>query len=131
MNRIFLLGGLLAAMTVVTAGVQGADDLPDIKTIMKTTHGKGGLKAKAEAANKKKDFETVATVAKEWEGCAAALAKNTPPKGEASSWKKLTDAYTTNIQKLSKAAADKDAKGVAASLKVVGSSCGACHKAHK
>jgi cytochrome c556 len=130
MNRFFLLAGLCAAVLMV-AGANGADEKPmSIKEIMKAAHGKGYV-AKMGAAVKGKDFDTATSVAKDWEKAAIDLGKNTPPKGEAESWKKLTDAYTKNIKAMAKAVGDKDAKGVAASLKTVGTSCGACHKAHK
>ena len=130
MNRLFLLAGLCVAMMLV-AGANGADEPMSIKEIMKITHGKGGYKGKVESAVKSKDFDTVSSVAKDWEKAASALASAKPTKGEAESWKKLTDSYTKTIQSMTKAAGGKDAKGVAASLKAVGGSCGGCHKSHK
>jgi cytochrome c556 len=130
MNRLFLLAGLCVA--VVLASGAKADDTPmSIKEIMKVTHGKGGYKGKVEAAVKSKDFDTISNVAKDWEKAAMALASAKPSKGEAESWKKLTDNYTKAIKTMTKAAGDKDVKGVNASLKSVGGSCGGCHKSHK
>jgi len=131
MNRFFLSAALVLAV-VLGSSIHGADDKPmTIKQIMKISHGKDGYRSKVDAAVKGKDFDTATSVAKDWEKAAIDLGKNTPPKGEAESWKKLTDAYTKNIQAMLKAASDKNAKGVQASLKTVGSSCGACHKSHR
>ncbi|MFQ3652493.1 MAG: cytochrome c [Gemmataceae bacterium] len=131
MNRLLLLAGLAVAVVLV-AGANGADEKPmSIKEVMKVAHSKDGYRAKVTAAVKDKNFDTISTVVKDWEKAAVDLSKNTPPKGEADSWKKLTEAYTKNIQAMAKAAGDKDVKGVQASLKTVGSSCGACHKSHR
>src|SRR5581483_6251475 len=54
-----------------------------------------------------------------------ALSQNTPPKGEAASWKEKTGALVA----AAKAAAAGDAKAGAA-LKSA-ANCAACHKAHK
>jgi hypothetical protein len=116
MNR-----GLLACVVAVFGIVlmldgvsQGGDkDKITIKTVMKKAHSKGGLLSKVIAgdasAEEKKELVTLYE----------ALAKNTPPKGDETSWKEKTAALV---------AAAKSAD--AAALKKA-SNCAACHSEHK
>ncbi|VTS04684.1 hypothetical protein [Tuwongella immobilis] len=119
----------LSARTELSAG-----DTPDIKTIMKKVNGKDGLKTSLTAATKgKPDWDAVAEQSKELVSLAEAMGKNTPPKGDAKSWEKLTKAYLKNATAVAAAAEKKDVKGFASATTKFfsGATCGGCHKSHK
>jgi len=131
MNRLFVLGGLLA-LAVAFTSVQAQDEKgKSIKEIMKEAHGGKGLKSIIQGSAKKKDWDTAGSAAKTWVGLANDLAKGTPPKGEAASWKELTTKYTETIKGVEEAVGKKDAKAVEAKIKEVNTSCMGCHKGHK
>jgi cytochrome c556 len=130
MNRLFLMGALVVAMAFT--GVRAEDEKgKSIKEIMKEAHGGKGLKAIIQGSAKKKDWDTASSAAKTWVGLANDLAKGTPPKGEAASWKELTGKYTATIKEVEEAVGKKDAKTVEGKIKEVNSSCMGCHKGHK
>jgi cytochrome c556 len=130
MNRLFLLGGLVLA--VAFTGVRAEDEkVKSIKQIMKEAHGGKGLISIIQGSAKKKDWETATSAAKTWVGLANDLAKGTPPKGEAASWKKLTGEYTAIIKGVEEAVGKKDADAVGAKITDVKNSCKACHPSHR
>ncbi len=59
------------------------------------------------------------------------LAKQSPRKGSASSWKKLVAEYAAMAQKLAAAASEKDLAATNDAVKALGRSCSGCHKPHK
>lgn len=138
MSGFSRLTGLAAALAMVLAGAFAAnafdDKVPTAKEVMgKLNKGPKALTPSIEKALNAgtPDWETVKKQADEFVVLAEALGKNTPKKGEAESWKSLTDAYLANAQALAKAVDAKDhgaAVEVHAKLK---SACMACHKAHK
>src|SRR3954470_6330458 len=105
MNRLYVLAGALA-VAVIVAGVRAEEDKkdkaekPTIKKIMKDAHGGSGLRALIIKSLKEDDFATAGKAAKTWVELADTLAKSKPPKGEAASWKKLTDSYTKTVKSL-------------------------------
>lgn len=134
MNRVYLLGGLLAVAVVLSA--QAADDkeekLPSIKKIMKDAHtADDSIRKKISEAIKGKDWDTASSTAKDWVKLAGLLPRIKPKKGDAESWKKHTDTYSKTINTLADAAEAKDAKKANGALGAIGSQCGSCHKAHK
>ncbi|MGL4552548.1 MAG: hypothetical protein ACRC33_15350, partial [Gemmataceae bacterium] len=135
MNRLFVLGGLLA-LAVAFSSVRAEDEKKETKTksiseIMKKAHVGKSLKGIIQGSSKKKDWKTATSAAETWVGLAADLEKGKPGKGEAESWKELTAKYTTIIKGVEEAVGKKDAAAVEASIKEVNASCGSCHKAHK
>lgn len=59
------------------------------------------------------------------------LAKQKPPKGNASSWKKQVSAYAENARKLADAASKKDLGATSSAVSTLARSCSGCHKPHK
>lgn len=134
MYRLFGLVGMLVVAVLVSgtsAIAEDKDKVPEISEIMKKAHGKGGLRAKVTGAVKKGDFETAAKEMEAWQKLASALGKNKCPKGDEKSWKKMTATYDKQIKTLAGFVKEKNAKGAATCLGVIGKSCGGCHKAHK
>ena len=110
------------------------DKTPTIKEVMKKLHGEGGLSGLIKVALNPKDkepkWDEINERAKEVTPLAKALAKNTPPKGDAESWETFTKKYAEAAEKLEKASADKDAKVAKEALSVV-TNCKGCHEAHR
>lgn len=119
---IALLSGSLLAICLVGIPATGADDddEPKFKTkdVMKKAF-KGPLLKKV-ASGKASDDEK-----KELHEMLVALSKNSPPKGEADTWKDLTGA----LVKAGKLAVDGDSDAAAALKKAA--NCKACHSKHK
>jgi hypothetical protein len=133
MNRLFVLGGLLA-LAVVFSSVQAQDKeekVPTIQQVMKTAHGKTAFQGQANAALKAKDFDKLSRIAKDWEKCAVALSKNKPRKGEQDSWDMLTAGYLKNIKALGEGVGKKDEEAITRALKFVNTTCTMCHLKHK
>tara|TARA_B100000029_G_scaffold345769_1_gene338133 strand:- start:111 stop:566 length:456 start_codon:yes stop_codon:yes gene_type:complete len=59
------------------------------------------------------------------------LAKQTPEKGEKSSWDEQVAIHRDQFKKLAAAAGKKDLAAATAELKTIKRSCGKCHKPHK
>ena len=62
---------------------------------------------------------------------AGLMKKSKPKKGDAASWKEQTEGYEAALKKLAAAAAAANAAGTAEEAKLVGRTCGGCHKPHK
>ena len=116
MVRTKALVMILAACGVLCLafGATAEDEKPKytIKQVMKTAM-KGGLLKKVASGKASEEEEKTLTE------MLVALSKQEPPKGEAESWKKKTEA-------LVKAAKDPSHDGLGKAA-----NCGACHKAHK
>jgi hypothetical protein len=125
------LGVMAVVLAYGSSAATGADDkLPDIPEIMKKGHAKtDGYIAKIRAAAKDEKWEDANKYAKSLELLGEALGKNKPPKGDAESWKKLTEKYVDNTKLVLKGTEDKDAKAVNKGLG--GINCMECHRAHK
>ncbi|MBP3954315.1 hypothetical protein J8F10_03265 [Gemmata sp. G18] len=120
---------VLLAYGSVTASPAADEKLPDISEIMKKGHNKTeGYVAKINAAVKDGKWEDAQKYAKTLAFFGENLGKNKPPKGDAASWKKLTDKYAESTKAALKATDDKDAKALKAALNI---NCKACHDAHK
>src|SRR6476620_7375585 len=91
-----LIGGCLVAVVLAGSTPATADDKsPTNEEIMKKLHGKNGSHKLIDKALKAgtPDWDTVAKHAKIYADLSALLEKNTPEKGDAGSWKKLSQAY--------------------------------------
>lgn len=114
-----LLAGL--GFSVYADDTEKKDESPKvtIKSVMKKANGKKGLVAKI-STGKATDAEK-----KEWVKLAEGLAAAKPPRGEADSWKKLTDEIVS--------AAKDSADGKKEAYPKVKTTwdCGGCHKNHK
>lgn len=122
MNKLGLALGIVAlgAAATFTVAIAQDKDKPKhtIKEVMKTCM-KGGLCKKVASGEASEEEK------KQLVEMFDALAKNTPPKGEAESWKEKT----TALLKAAKACAEGSAEGQDALKKAA--NCMECHKAHK
>jgi hypothetical protein len=125
---------LSLALVVVLAGTALAQEkLPTIKDIMSRLNKPGGLypAISKELKADDTDWDDVQESTKTFAKLAAALGKNTPPKGDPESWTKLTKEYADNARALDEAAAKKDRTAAnAARARLGGDACKSCHKAH-
>lgn len=119
-----LLCGAFLVVAAVVAGQVVAEDkkIKDIEDIMEAH--KGGPKS---FLNKVAGGEGTKADAEKLLGLYEDLAKNKPPKGEISDWKKRTTALITPTKKLVKDPKDEDA---GKALKKA-ANCMDCHDAHK
>jgi cytochrome c556 len=136
-----LLTALSVMMVVIGAGLVAGHvdaarepEVPPIKKIMSTLHkGKkaAGSVLKAELSAEKPDWAVIKKSAKLFGTYGPSLAKNDPPKGDKAAFEKLATAYGKSSEELAKAAEKEDLPEVKAAFGKIGSSCGACHKAHR
>jgi type I site-specific restriction-modification system R (restriction) subunit len=110
------------------------DKLPSIHDIMEKAHeGKQSLRQQIADQLKKPtpDWANVQKNAKEFVSLAEALAKHPSPKGDKSSWTKLTKEYAEQVKDLEKTAAKKDLKATNTANQKLGANCMGCHDAHR
>jgi cytochrome c556 len=129
----FLFGGSLVAVILATSAPASADDKnPTTEEIMKKLNGKNGShKLIGKALDAGPDWETITKHAKIYADLAALLEKNKPEKGDAASWKKLSEAYAKDAKTLSDAAAKKDTEKVKETFGKLKESCDTCHENHR
>ena len=130
---VALLGGCLVAVVLAGSPSVNADDKqPTNEEIMKKLHGKNGShKLINKALDAGPDWDTITKHAKIYADLAALLEKNKPEKGDAGSWKKLSEAYAKDAKALSDAAAKKDTNQVKEVFGKLKESCDACHENHR
>src|SRR5262249_19477838 len=111
---------VLALAFVVHVEMSAADDKPkyDVSEVMQMAHEGGLLKKVAEGKGNKKDKEDLLEMY-------VALSKNTPKKGDAKEWKKLTDPIVVSAKEVV-----KGEKGSEAKLKKA-VNCKGCHDKFK
>lgn len=129
----FLFGGSLVAVILATSTPASADDKnPTTEEIMKKLNGKNGShKLIGKALDAGPDWDTITKHAKIYADLAALLEKNKPEKGDAASWKKLSEAYAKDAKTLSDAAAKKDTEKVKETFGKLKESCDTCHENHR
>lgn len=140
MHKLVRVGLFAAALLgfAVAGGATTAQDkdkkTPSIKEIMKKGHGSPGLMsgiAKEARDGKWEDADNDSKLLKEF---GEALGKNKAPKGDAESWKKLTDKYKDGTAAVAAAVEKKDKDAVLAALDKINQksgSCKECHDTHK
>lgn len=129
----------MAALVLAFGGFGGAataedkkDETPTIKEIMAKGHkGTDAYLGKVKAAVKGEKWDDAQKYAKALAVFGEALGKNKPGKGDADSWKKLSEKYAADTKSLFDATEKKDAKAANEALGAIGGSCGGCHKVHK
>ncbi len=124
-----LIAGVLAGFGIIHA----ADKPKSIKEVMKLVHNEDGIRdtISESLAKKPADWATVSTKSKEWVDAATDMTKGKPKKGSAESWKKLSTKWLNDAKALHTASEKKDLKAAQTALKSLGTSCKACHTAHK
>ncbi|MGH9677421.1 MAG: cytochrome C [Candidatus Acidiferrum sp.] len=127
--------GIAVVVAAILAGMTPAQDkTPTIKEIMTKLNKPGAIypSLSKELKAAAPDWDEIHSQVKTFAKLAAELGKNEPPKGDKSSWQKLTKAYADNAKALEKTAQKKDRSATQLALaKLGGAACGACHKSHK
>lgn len=128
---LLALGAVVVAFAASGSVAQDKKDGPmTVPQIMKQNNGAiKAINAELKAAEPK--WDAVAAKSKIALNAVKDLAKNEPKKGDAASWKKLSEEYVASFAKLGEAADNKDLDATKAAMKTIGSSCKACHDAHK
>ncbi|MDR3634412.1 MAG: cytochrome c [Isosphaeraceae bacterium] len=134
--RVLLAGALAVVVAAVVAGRADADnaETPSIKQVMVKLHKGANApvgKLKGELKGEKPNWDTIQKQTKEIVVLSAALAKNEPSKGDAASWKKLSDEYFQDAKALDDAAQAKDLAAAKTAHGRLSASCKACHSVHK
>ena len=132
MKSWFVLGFL--AFAVPVAAVAFDDETPTVKKVMAKLHKGSNSEQKALDKLTKAtptDWEAIGKTTKDFVILGAALAKNDPPKGDKESWQKLAKNYFDTSKELDDAATAKELGKLKAAQKKMGSSCKACHSAHR
>jgi len=120
----------LAYGASTSATAQDKKDPPTISEIMLKGHkGADAYMTKIRGAAKDGKWEEAQEYAKTLAFFGENLGKLKPPKGDADSWKKLTEIYAENTKLVHKGTVDKDVKAVNKGLG--GINCKDCHKAHR
>ncbi len=122
-----------ASMFVLTSiGAMVLDDSP-IEKIMEQGFKKGGLRQQIDNEVKKDspNWPDVEKKANELKKLCDALCKEKPPRGEAASWKNLTEALAKNTKSLSDAAGRKDQANAKSFIAKINNSCKECHNRHQ
>lgn len=126
---------LAAWLWAGSAGAQNGKP-PTVKEVMKKINHRDtalapvlGKMLKAETPN----WEDIQKDAKLFLASVEELPKNDPPRGERTSWDKLTAAYVADAKALDAAAQRKDkAAALSAHAKIANPAyCNACHKMHR
>lgn len=134
MKMLALVVGPLVLVSAALAA-QGEDEkVPSIKEVMKKLHAgqRSPLaKLKGQLSADSPQWDEIEKTSKDFVILGAALAKNTPPRGEKAGWKKLSDRYFDDAKALDDAAKAHDKAAASAAQKRLGASCKACHTAHK
>ena len=125
---------MVALTTLAASSVRAADEtVPTIKAIMKLHKG-----AKSSLAQLKTllgagspDWAEVKKLTKQFDTLGASLPKNEAPKGDQANFEKLAKAYASTAHDLDAAADKEDVVAAKKAVGKIGSSCMACHKAHK
>jgi len=140
MRRTMIQMSLVAALglsaTLLAYGAATAsplaDETPTVKEIMTKGHkGTDAYLAKIKGAVKDGKWEDAQKYAKTLAFFGESLGKNKAAKGDADSWKTLSEKYAASTKAVFEATEKKDAKAANAGLAAIGASCGACHKVHK
>ena len=123
-----------SVLAVLIMAARADDSTPSIKEIMGKLHkGANAPLAKLKTALKSDspDWKDVQDLTDDFVSLGAGLAKNKPPKGDKSAFKKRADAYYEYAKALDDAAKAEDKAKAQSALNKIGGSCKACHSAHK
>jgi hypothetical protein len=110
------------------------EKIPTIKEIMQESHQcrTAYVRLVREELQKEEvDWGMVGTKSRALIQTGKLLAKNTPPKGSAESWEKLTSVYTANAVLLADAAERHDKETATRHQQAMYRMCATCHRAHR
>jgi hypothetical protein len=104
-----------------------------IEEIMNKAMKKGGLRQQItiEVDKDSPNWELIQKKSKELTKYCGDLCKQSPPKGDPESWKKLTEALADNVKKVDEFISKKDQANAKLTLKKINGSCKTCHDAHR
>ena len=124
---------VVAAGMFVLTGIGAAALNDGIEAIMEKGFKKGGLRQQIdnEVMKDSPNWPDVEKKAGELKKLCDALCKEKPPRGEADSWKNLTEALTKNTKSLSDAAGRKDQANAKSFITKINNSCKECHNRHQ
>lgn len=124
---------VVAAGMFVLTGIGAATLSDGIEAIMEKGFKKGGLRQQIDNEVKKDspNWPDVEKKVGELKKLCDALCKEKPPRGEADSWKNLTEALTKNTKSLSDAAGRKDQANAKTFITKINNSCKECHNRHQ
>lgn len=130
---------VIAAGAVLTASISlwaGAAEeaTPSIKQVMsKLNKGPKSPLAtlKTDLAAASPDWDQIQKLSTEFATLTEAMAKNTPKKGDKTSWDKLAGVYAADAKALAAAAKSQDLSAAKAAHQRLATSCKTCHGAHK
>jgi cytochrome c556 len=128
MLALFVMGGLAASR----AGAADESAPPEV-VMKKLFAGKASPlnTLKGQVKGESPDWSKVKKAAESFTKYGPALGKNDPPRGEKSSWDKLTKALADASKELDDAAKEEDLKKTGDVVKKIAGSCKNCHQAHK
>jgi cytochrome c556 len=139
MKRLLCAAGMMAGLglaAVVTspAGAEDPKKTPTVKEVMVAiTKGPNAALGQTKKAlgSTPPDWKAAKAAAVALRSHAPALAKNTPPKGEKSSWTKKAEAFGKDCVALADALDKEDLSAANAAQGRLGKSCMDCHRAHR
>lgn len=108
--------------------------VPTIKEIMREAHQCRTAyirDVRVEMDKEEPDWELIGNRSRELVRAGNLLSLNTPPKGSAESWEKLTSLYIARATVLTDAAERKDKDEGRVVARRLQSMCASCHRAHK
>jgi cytochrome c556 len=130
---VLTAGAVLVASMSLLAGAAD-ESTPSIKQVMVKLH-KGApsplAKLKTDLGASAPDWDKIQKSTKDFVILGAALAKNSPSKGEKDSWVKLSDLYFEDAKALDNAAKHHDVAAAKAAQQRLSASCKSCHGVHK
>jgi hypothetical protein len=130
---VLTAGAVLVASVSLLAGAAD-ESTPSIKQVMVKLH-KGAssplAQLKTDLGASTPDWDKIQKSSKDFVILGAALAKNTPSKGDKQSWAKLSDLYFEDAKTLDNAAKNHDLAAAKAAHQRLQASCKSCHGAHK
>ena len=125
---------LVAGATILAAGVAVAAPAMTVKDIMnRLNKGPGALTTvlKKELQNGTPAWPDIQKQTKEYVELVSVLGQSEPPKGESTSWTRMTGQYASVAKELDAAAEHQDRSAALAAHGKLVKTCNACHKAHR
>ncbi|SIO55878.1 Cytochrome C' [Singulisphaera sp. GP187] len=134
MKTVALTAGVVLIASVSLLAGADNEATPSIKQVMvKLNKGPNSplAKLKTDLGASTPDWDNIQKSTKDFVVLGAALAKNTPSKGDKASWDKLSDLYFKDSKALDDAAKSHDLAAAKAAHQRLSTSCKSCHGAHK
>jgi hypothetical protein len=133
MRRFLLCAIGLGLLFPLATHSLGQGNIPTIEEIMSKAHKPKKLREqiKADLDKSSPDWPAIQKKSKDFLTLASALEKNSPPRGDVGSWKKLSKDYADTVKMLDDAVGKKDVKAAQAANTRLTTKCMECHKIHR